>query len=195
MTPKNTITDKGLRTRQRILDSAADLFHQQGINATTVGDVLRASGAGKGQFYQHFESRDHLIAEVISSHRDLLAAADPIASWDDLEAWLRDHLETQTSFDFERGCPVGTAAYALQADQDVPRAILAEIFDRMRQQIAEFLADERRNGRLTRAADPQALANLTVGAIQGATLLNLVDRTPEAAEATIAEVLAHLRAA
>ncbi len=195
MTPKNSITDKGLRTRQRILDTAADLFHQQGINATTVGDVLRASGAGKGQFYQHFDGRDHLIAEVLRGHRDYLATMGPITSWDALEGWLRAHLEAQTSFEFERGCPVGTAAYALQPDQDEPRAILAEIFTQMRDRIVAFLDRQKVDGNISAAADTVALANLVVAGIQGATLLNLVHRSPNPAEATIPLMMAELRSA
>lgn len=193
MTPKHTLTDKGRQTRRRILDAAADLLHHQGINATSVGDVLRASGTGKGQFYQHFDSRDHLLAEVLKSHRDLLAQAPRITDWDELETWLRAHVEAQRSFEFERGCPVGTAAYALQPDQDEPRAVLKEIFDHMRTAIADFIGQEQAAGRFDDSADPVALGHFTVAAIQGATLLSLLDRNDQPADASINATIDYLK--
>lgn len=183
---------KGERTRQRILDTAADLFHRQGVNATSLGEVLRASGAGKGQFYQHFASREELVEEVLEGHRAFLAGVAPIRSWDDLHAWMHHYLEMQRSFGFERGCPVGTAAYALRPDQRQPRSTLKAIFDRMRDDLATFLDQERQAGRVTDDADPRRLAHFTVAAVQGGMLLGLLDRGPDPARAAIEEAFAHL---
>jgi TetR/AcrR family transcriptional regulator, transcriptional repressor for nem operon len=192
MTPAASATAKGLRTRERILQTAADLFHERGINATTVGDVLRASATGKGQFYQHFPSREALVNEVLERHRAFLAAAPPIRSWDDLRAWLLHYLQLQRSFGYQRGCPVGTAAYALQPDQDQPRTTLKQIFDHMRQAIAAFLRAEQQAGRLRAGAEPGRLADFTVAAVQGAMLLGLLDRGPGPARAAVEETYAHL---
>jgi TetR/AcrR family transcriptional repressor of nem operon len=183
---------KGARTRRRILETAADLFHRQGINATSLGEVLCAAGAGKGQFYQHFTSREELVEEVLEGHRAFLAGAAPIRSWEDLHAWMHQYLELQASFGFQRGCPVGTAAYALQPDQRQPRVTLKAIFDRMRDDLAAFLDRERQAGRLTDDTDPRRLAHFTVAAVQGAMLLGLLDRGPDPARAAIQEAFAHL---
>lgn len=193
MTPKGARTAKGAATRRRIVDSASDLFHEQGINATTVGDVLRRSEVGKGQFYRHFESREQLIVDVLRAHRDMLATQPAIASWADLEQWLSRFPAAQREFDFRRGCPVGTAAYALQPAQADARHVLEDVFDSMRRNIAGFLAAEQQAGRYDTAADPSALAQLTVAAVQGGTLLGLVDGADTAATAVAAETLAHLR--
>jgi TetR/AcrR family transcriptional repressor of nem operon len=185
-------TAKGERTRERILQTAVDLFHERGINATTLGDVLRVSGTGKGQFYQHFPSREALIDEVLERHRAFLAAAAPIASWDDLRGWLHHYLELQRSFGYRRGCPVGTAAYALQPDQDLPRSTLKQIFDHMRQALAAFFGAEQRAGRLRAGAEPRRLADFTVAAVQGAMLLGLLERGPRPARGVVEETYAHL---
>jgi TetR/AcrR family transcriptional repressor of nem operon len=190
--PAAAPTAKGLRTRERILQTAADLFHERGINATTVGDVLRASATGKGQFYQHFPSREALIDEVLERHRAVLAGAAPIRSWDDLRAWLDHYLQLQRSFGYQRGCPVGTAAYALQPDQDQPRSTLKRTFDHMRQALAAFLHAEQQAGRLRAGAEPRRLADFTVAAVQGAMLLGLLDRGPGPARAAVQEAYAHL---
>jgi TetR/AcrR family transcriptional regulator, transcriptional repressor for nem operon len=186
---------KGARTRERILATAADLFHARGVNATTLGDVLRASGTGKGQMYQHFDGRDDLVRQVLERRRADIeeALARPIETWDDLRAFMLWHLDGQRAFAFERGCPIGTAAYALQADQDAARAELRRIFDHMRERIVRFLRAEREAGRLDAAADPRRLADFTVAAVQGALLLGLLERAEPVVEGAMEEAFRHLR--
>lgn len=186
-------TAKGERTRQRILAAAADLFHQNGVNATSVGDVLRASETGKGQFYRHFTSWDDLVTCVLARHREWIESHTSIRSWDDLSTFLRSHLEAQRGFGFVRGCPVGTAAYALQPDQNDARDVLHGTFGTMRHSIAAFLRTEQLAGRLSNEADTRSLADFAIAATQGGMLLSLLDRGGEPAESAIGHALAHLR--
>lgn len=186
---------KGARTRERILTTAADLFHQQGINATTLGNVLRASNTGKGQFYQHFTGRDDLVQQVIQrsriAFRDLPSAS--IKTWDDLRRWMEAHLERQRSCGYVRGCPVGTAAYALQPHQEEARAELKRIFNDMRRTIIAFLRREQHAGRLRDEADPRRLADFAVACVQGGMLLSLLERGPRPVRSVIDEGFAHMR--
>jgi TetR/AcrR family transcriptional regulator, transcriptional repressor for nem operon len=179
---------KGARTRERILATAADLFHARGVNATTLGEVLRAADVGKGQFYQHFEGRDDLVMRVLERRRRELAAAfaAPIESWDDLRAFMWLFLESQRAFDFLRGCPVGTPSYALQPEQDAARAELKAVFDQMRGRVEAFLRGES-------VPEPRAKAHFTLAAVQGAMLLGLLDRDAATVEAVLDEAFAHLR--
>jgi TetR/AcrR family transcriptional regulator, transcriptional repressor for nem operon len=185
-------TGKGAATRERILATAATLFHQRGINATSLGEVLRASGAGKGQFYQHFSSRDDLVESVLERHASFFRSAPEIASWDELRDWMDGYVGRQAEAHYLVGCPVGTAAYALQADQDRPRETIGTIFGGMRDTLAAFFRSERRAGRLAPDADPRRLAEFTIAAVQGAMILGLVERGPSAARRVVDEAYAHL---
>jgi AcrR family transcriptional regulator len=40
--------------------AAADLFHKQGVHATSPDEVIEASNTGKGQFYHYFKSKEGL---------------------------------------------------------------------------------------------------------------------------------------
>lgn len=53
-----------ISTRERILNSAVDLFAQQGYDATSVTQVIERAGLTKGGFYHHFASKDALLYEV-----------------------------------------------------------------------------------------------------------------------------------
>lgn len=48
----------GSATRQRILDAAHDLIIEQGYAATSIDEILATSGATKGAFFHHFESKE-----------------------------------------------------------------------------------------------------------------------------------------
>ncbi|HEY2299224.1 MAG TPA: TetR/AcrR family transcriptional regulator [Jatrophihabitans sp.] len=51
-------------TRDRVLDVAAELFADQGYDATSVAQVIERAGLTKGGFYHHFASKDALLYEV-----------------------------------------------------------------------------------------------------------------------------------
>ena len=59
------LTARGARTRERIVEAAADLMYVRGIGATTLDDVLEASGASKSQLYRHFANKDELVRAVV----------------------------------------------------------------------------------------------------------------------------------
>ena len=50
----------GKSTREAILDAAMRLMHVHGYHQTSLDDVLRESGVGKGNFYYHFRSKEEL---------------------------------------------------------------------------------------------------------------------------------------
>ncbi|MEE9181371.1 MAG: TetR/AcrR family transcriptional regulator, partial [candidate division NC10 bacterium] len=51
---------KGATTKEEILQTACRLVYRQGFNNTSLDDILRESGVGKGNFYYHFKSKDEL---------------------------------------------------------------------------------------------------------------------------------------
>lgn len=61
--------------RSRILDSAAQLFTEQGFEAVHVADVARAAGVGKATLYQYFQSKTDLFVECIDRLIEAMTAA------------------------------------------------------------------------------------------------------------------------
>ena len=55
---------KGERTRTSILAHAIDLFNTRGYAASSLGDLMRATGLQKGGIYNHFESKEVLALEA-----------------------------------------------------------------------------------------------------------------------------------
>lgn len=55
---------KGNESRDRILDSALELFSQQGYAATGVSGIVRGAGIEKSALYWHFGSKEGLLAAL-----------------------------------------------------------------------------------------------------------------------------------
>jgi AcrR family transcriptional regulator len=52
-------------TRARILDAAAQVFHENGYAGTRLADIASAAGLQTASLYYHFESREDLVIELI----------------------------------------------------------------------------------------------------------------------------------
>lgn len=52
-------------TRERLVDSATELFTRSGVNAVGVNEIRQHAGVAKSTMYQHFRSKDELVVEVL----------------------------------------------------------------------------------------------------------------------------------
>lgn len=51
-------------TKEKIVESAWELFYEKGYDNTTVDDIIALSGTSKGSFYYHFDSKDSLLGTL-----------------------------------------------------------------------------------------------------------------------------------
>lgn len=76
---------KSARTRQRILDAAAQVLSHKGYAGTRLSDVADVAGVQAPAIYYYFGSRDDLVEEVMweGAHRVRLHVERVIAGFDD----------------------------------------------------------------------------------------------------------------
>jgi AcrR family transcriptional regulator len=189
---------KGAETRLRILRVAADLFHKQGVRATSPDEVIETSATGKGQFYHYFKSKEGLVHEVLQAHLEAIKTGTTpfsyeIHSWHDLERWFRAHLDLQRAFRMTRGCPFGTVGNEVTENDELIRQDLSLIFEVVKHKLAAFFIKEKATGRLAPEADEGRLAEFCLATIQGAMLMGKIRRNAEPVEATVQEALLHLK--
>jgi AcrR family transcriptional regulator len=55
------------RARQRILDTARQLFYRNGYRATGINEIIRKSGVAKATLYAHFPSKESLAYAYVES--------------------------------------------------------------------------------------------------------------------------------
>ncbi len=58
------------RVRDRIFDTACDLFYRQGIRSVGVDTIATEAGTNKMSFYRNFPSKDDLISEYLQKEAD-----------------------------------------------------------------------------------------------------------------------------
>ncbi|QUN30254.1 TetR/AcrR family transcriptional regulator [Cupriavidus sp. KK10] len=56
--------------RDRILDTAARLFYQEGYRATGIDKIIAESGVAKMSLYRHFASKNELISAFLARRHD-----------------------------------------------------------------------------------------------------------------------------
>lgn len=70
---------EGAATWERILRVAAQLFATQGFHATSLADLEKATGLGRGALYYHIISKEALLFEITSRYlRILIAEGTPL---------------------------------------------------------------------------------------------------------------------
>jgi TetR/AcrR family transcriptional regulator, transcriptional repressor for nem operon len=92
-------------TRQRIIEVASRQFREQGVAAVGLAGIMAEAGLTNGAFYAHFDSKENLVREVLSSagfHNKLSKATARGAG---LEGAIRDYLSPSHRDDPGRGCP------------------------------------------------------------------------------------------
>jgi TetR/AcrR family transcriptional regulator, transcriptional repressor for nem operon len=190
--------EKGAATRLRIIRTAADLFHKQGVGATSPDEILEASRAGKGQFYHYFGSKEGLVHQVLLSYIEAIESGSgpvdyEIHSWEDLERWFVSHIELQKHYRMLRGCPFGTIGNGVTQKDELARQDLSHLFEIVKNKLRSFFIREKAQGRLTTEADEDRLADFCIAAIQGAMLMGKIKRSALPVEAAVREALMHLR--
>ena len=195
MRPRST---QGADTKLRIIQIAADLFHKQGVTATSPDKIIEASGTGKGQFYYYFKNKEGLVHQVLQHHLDIIkAGASPIhyeiKSWQDLERWFLGHIALQRTFRMTRGCPFGTIGNEVTENDELIRQDLSLIFELVRAKLAAFFIREKAKKRLLKGVDEGQLADYCISVAQGAMLLGKVKRDSRVVEAAMKEALSHLK--
>lgn len=59
--------------KKELLETAKSLFLVNGVDATTVNDIVEKMGVAKGTFYHYFDSKEHLVEEVLMTEINALA--------------------------------------------------------------------------------------------------------------------------
>jgi TetR/AcrR family transcriptional regulator, transcriptional repressor for nem operon len=185
-------------SRLRIVKVASDLFHKQGVRATSPDEIIEASRTGKGQFYHYFKSKEGLVHAVLESHLEAIKAGSgrikyEIHSWKDLEKWFNSHVDWQMTFGMTRGCPIGTVANEITEEDELIRQDVSLIIELIKYKLAAFFIREKAKGNLRKEADEERLADFCIATLQGAMLVGKIRRNKRPVEMAFREALEHLK--
>lgn len=123
------VDERAPSVRERILETAAALFYQEGVRAVGVDLVVEQSGVAKTSLYRHFATKDDLVVAFLEQEdaeywRDWDAVA--AQAEDDAEAELRSHLRwiaDHIAMPRYRGCPFLNVATEFPTPEHPARAV------------------------------------------------------------------------
>src|SRR5436190_17778905 len=94
-------------TRHRIVEAAGRRFKQDGIDGAGVAAVMSDAGLTNGAFYNHFRSKEDLVANVLADQVRAQRQRFDAATSDraGFEAIVRAYLSPQHRDDCADGCP------------------------------------------------------------------------------------------
>jgi AcrR family transcriptional regulator len=192
------VTERGRATRERLIAAAADLIRDQGVERTSLDQVLAHTGTSKSQLYHYFDDKDALVREVIAYRtqsvlRDSAPFMEAANSWSGVRRWFAAIVAAQESDDCRHGCPIGTLAAELADYNEPARAELAHSFECWHDEIKAVIDRLQAAGRLPSHADTSALAGATLAAIQGGLLLSKTLRDPLPLRRALDAAYDHLR--
>jgi AcrR family transcriptional regulator len=174
--------------RDRILATAARLFHRRGIAATGVDRVIAEAGVAKATFYRQYGSKEDLVLAWID---------DPSTNWFDrlLEAVhatgpspnmvvprLFDSVAEWIELDDFRGCPYLNTLAELGGTDGSPRVRAAATAH------IDGIGDQLRDASVAAGADPSVgdqIQAVLAGSIQLAAARRSIDPIRQAREAAV----------
>ncbi len=180
------------RVRDRIMQTASDLFYRHGIRAVGVETIASEAGTNKMSFYRNFSSKDELVAEYLRGEE-----RECLLWWDEtLAAYAGNpRVQVESLFDVlvrntcdvdSRGCALANAAVEITEPGHPARPVIEKYKAEMRRRFCEL-------ARAMNAREPEALGDSLMLLWEGAYLTRVtmgqngpVQRAAKAARALIA---------
>lgn len=110
------------KSHGRILDAAARTLRAQGVETTSVSDVMKAAGMTHGGFYRHFASKEELVAAAIEHAADTILGpleieGDNAAREEAAIGYVSDYLSEFHRNNLADGCPLAALGCEVLRDE------------------------------------------------------------------------------
>jgi TetR/AcrR family transcriptional repressor of nem operon len=179
-----------MSSREKILNTAADLIHTRGFHYTSIQDILQAASVTKSNFYYHFDSKEQLAFEVLGERmRQFHAVAiGPSLENPELDPRRRievflDNLLTIGCSDFgELGCPFGNLAQEISSIHEPLRESLSLFFRACTETMEQCLEEGKQAGCFRQDLPSRQAAEFILAQVQGAFLLRKTHKEPKVLE-------------
>ncbi len=166
--------EKRAARRAQILDAARACFQKNGLHATTMEDIIRASGLSAGAVYSYFKGKDELIlAAVTSSLGALRALLEPLLKAEPLPSPVKlterimstiDDFSKREGYDLKRIALLGWSE--AQRNENL-RVTMSGFYAAFRDLLAAAAARWKQAGLLQEGSSPENVAKALLAVILG----------------------------
>jgi AcrR family transcriptional regulator len=192
------LSARGQQTRDRIVETAAELMFRHGVAGTSIPAVQEAAGVSASQIYHYFGDKTGLVRAVMSHRLSTAEACGAFSpsrfdSVSALEAWRDTVIALQIERDCHGGCEFGTLVSELADSAPVYRSDAIDGYARLEAPIRDGLRTMKARGELPAEVDTDTLALALLTALQGGLLMNKARRDITALRAILDTVIDRIR--
>jgi TetR/AcrR family transcriptional repressor of nem operon len=170
--------------RSEILDRAMALFWTRGYEATSIHDLVEATGVNRGSIYATFGDKkglflavlDHYLETVAKSMMAELSDPDPRRA---IERMFDSLIRRTSDPKFPRGCFITNTSLECPGSGDEITRKIAEAIGQQESAIYRVLRRGQAEGSLASTLDARALARFFLGVAQGLNVVNKAVADPE----------------
>ncbi|GAB7024762.1 TetR/AcrR family transcriptional regulator [Geotalea toluenoxydans] len=170
------MSEKGDKSREKIIDAAYALFKKKGFAATSINDLMVASGLKKGTIYFHFTGKEEIALLVLQRAREQLleflktvtTGATPA---DALENYFAGTIALHHSHEFIGGCIFGNAALEMADSNELLANFVNLVFQDWTRKLQQLITEGQKVGQVRTDLAAETLAQHLVTATEGAIML------------------------
>jgi AcrR family transcriptional regulator len=160
-------------SRDRILNTANDLFYRQGYHQTGINQIIEESGVAKATFYSNFKSKDELCIEYLRERdrietdatKDMVnGVKDPYERYMSIIKGILLHMKES---DF-RGCAFGNIAVEITDANNPIRKEVKHHEDRFRSILKDVIIDLKESGPKYKDLDVDQMVDIYHLIVEGA---------------------------
>ncbi|MBV8054663.1 MAG: TetR/AcrR family transcriptional regulator [Deltaproteobacteria bacterium] len=163
--------------REEVLDRAMALFWRRGYEATSIRDLVAATGINRGSIYATFGDKEGLFLAVLDHYGEkiaqpLMAELDYPEPRRALERMFESIIRRTSDSRFPRGCLNTNTSLECPGSGDKITRQIAAGFGRQESAIYRVLRDAQAGGSLRSTLDARALARFFMAIAQGLNVVN-----------------------
>lgn len=175
---------KADKTRQYIIEKSAPIFNKKGYSATTMADILKATGLAKGGIYGNFSSKDEIAAEAFEYAYTRLKEElrfkikQEKSARDKLFAIFNYYHNYTATPHIDGGCPLLNTA--IDADDNIPflKKKAKAALDEMVGSLEHIINKGIEKGEFVAELQPAREAEIMFAMIEGAIMMSKLSDSP-----------------
>ena len=168
-----------MNNRDKIIETAARLFHLYGYDGTSVDTLVKKAGVSKSNLYYYFESKEQLGLEIVGRLADHLLRSEAMLNPDlnpleCLVSFYRRLVYSQhyvSSLPNYPGCFFGNMVLEQSIKNEKFRTALEKFFQECEEAVEECVRRGMGQGLFHEEVDPKAMSRLLVSQFEGAILM------------------------
>lgn len=173
---------KGELTKEKILVEATRLVNRKGFEATSINDLVKATGLKKGCLYFHFSGKEELSLAVLENAKtDFIAfmdsSLDGKTPGERLDNLFRSILGFQKEAGFSGGCIFGNTALEMGDKDEKLSAFVREVFDEVIEKVRKVVKAAQVSGQVRNDVPAGILARHIVMAVEGGIMLTRLEKS------------------